>query len=112
VLRLETTINNVSAFKHHRKVERRRRPSTRRIAPVKKPLSCPFVRPRRLLRRTRALDQVTRPRGVDGKTVKPINFFNRTEQNVLHALQSPASGRAAVAACSHLAEKVLVPALA
>jgi DNA-binding MarR family transcriptional regulator len=39
----------------------------------------------------RALDQVTRPRQVDGKTVKPINFFNRMEQRVLRALQCPAS---------------------
>jgi len=104
---------------------------------------------------------VTRPRLVDGKSVKPINFFNRIEQRVLRALQSPAStiaglrradlitgltdvspsalsryiarlrklgllkrihgtyryyltkiGRAAVAACSHITENVLIPALA
>jgi hypothetical protein len=108
VLRLETTTNNVSAFKHHRKVEHRHGPSTRRIAPVKKSiyslralqdilLGCN----RRYLAHlstlddfsagARALDRVTRPRLVDGKTVKPINFFNQIEQTVLRALQSPAS---------------------
>jgi hypothetical protein len=178
VLRLETTTNNVSAFKHHRKVEHRNRPSTRRIAPVKKSIYSlrdlqDILRAcnRRYLAYlsalddfsagARALDQITRPRLVDGKTVKPINFFNRTEQSVLRALQNPASaiaglrradlrpglrdvspaalsryisrlrklgllkpirgtyryyltkiGRAAVAACSHLTENVLIPALA
>ena len=108
VLRLETTTNNVSAFKHHRKVEHRQGPSTRRIAPVKKSiyslrdlqdilLACN----RRYLAYlsalddfsagARALDQVTRPRRIDGKTMKPINFFNRMEQAVLRALQCPAS---------------------
>jgi DNA-binding MarR family transcriptional regulator len=178
VLRLETTTNNVSAFKHHRKVEHRHGPSTRRIAPVKKSiyslrdlqdilLGCN----RRYLAHlsalddfsagARALDQLTRPRRADGKTIKPINFFNRMEQTVLRALQCPASaiaglrradliphltdvspaaisryisrlrqlgllkrvhgtyryyltkiGRAAVAACSHITENVLIPALA
>jgi hypothetical protein len=178
VLRLETTTNNVSAFKHHRRVEHRRRPATRRIAPVRKSIySLRDLRDilhgcnQRYLAHlsalddfsagVRALDQVTRPRLVDGKTVKPINFFNGTEQSVLRALQNPASniaglrradlrprlsnispaalsryisrlrklgmlkrirgtyryyltkiGRAAVAACSHLTENVLIPALA
>jgi hypothetical protein len=43
----------------------------------------------------RALDRVTRPRLVDGKTVKPINFFNRSERSVLRALQCPTSTIAA-----------------
>jgi DNA-binding MarR family transcriptional regulator len=178
VLRLETTTNNVSAFKHHRKVEHRHGPSTRRIAPVKKSIySLRDLRDillgcnRRYLAHlsalddfsagARALDQLTRPRRADGKAIKPINFFNRMEQTVLRALQCPASsiaglrradliphltdvspaaisryisrlrqlgllkrvhgthryyltkiGRAAVAACSHLTENVLIPALA
>jgi hypothetical protein len=178
VLRLETTTNNVSAFKHHRKVEHRNGPPTRQIAPVKKSIySLRDLRDillacnQRYLAHlsalddfsagARALDQVTRPRVIDGKKVKPINFFNRIEQSVLRALQSPAStiaglrradlipsarelstsalsryisrlrnlgllrrirgtyryyltkiGRAAVAACSHLTENVLIPALA
>ena len=36
VLRIETTINDVSFFKHHRKVEHRQGPPTRVLAPVKK----------------------------------------------------------------------------
>jgi hypothetical protein len=36
VLRIETTTNDVSFFKHHRKVEHRERPATRALAPVKK----------------------------------------------------------------------------
>jgi hypothetical protein len=36
VLRIETTANEVSFFKHHRKVEHRDRPATRDLAPVKK----------------------------------------------------------------------------
>lgn len=36
VLRIETTSNDVSFFKHHRKVEHRERPPTRELAPVKK----------------------------------------------------------------------------
>jgi hypothetical protein len=35
-LRIETTTNDVSFFKHHRRVEHRNRPPTRRLAPVKK----------------------------------------------------------------------------
>jgi hypothetical protein len=36
VLRIETTTNDVSFFKHHRKVEHREGPPTRELAPVKK----------------------------------------------------------------------------
>ncbi len=36
ILRLETTTNDVSSFKHHRKVEHRTGPSSRELAPVKK----------------------------------------------------------------------------
>ena len=36
VLRIETTANDVSFFKHHRKVEHRSGPPTRGLVPVKK----------------------------------------------------------------------------
>ena len=36
VLRIETTTNDVSFFKHHRRVEHRQGPPTREVAPVKK----------------------------------------------------------------------------
>jgi hypothetical protein len=36
ILRIETTSNDVSFFKHHRKVEHRNEPAARQLAPVKK----------------------------------------------------------------------------
>ena len=37
----------------------------------------------------RALDRLTKPREVDGKTVKGINFFDPVDSALLHALQNP-----------------------
>ena len=106
VLRIETTTNNVSFFKHHRKVEHRKGPATRALAPVKKSIYS-LIDLREILlgcnRRylahlsalddfsagVRALDRVTRPREVDGKTVKGINFFEPGDSALLHALQNP-----------------------
>ncbi len=106
VLRIETTTNDVSFFKHHRKVEHRQGPPTRALAPVKKSIySLIDLREilsgcnRRYLEHlsalddfsagVRALDRVTRPRIVDDKTVKGINFFDPTDNALLHALQDP-----------------------
>ena len=106
VLRIETTTNNVSFFKHHRKVEHRKGPATRALAPVKRSIYS-LIDLREILlgcnRRylthlsalddfsagVRALDRVTRPREVDGKTVKGINFFGPGDSALLHALQNP-----------------------
>jgi hypothetical protein len=44
----------------------------------------------------RALDRLTRPRSVRGKTVKGINFFNPGEPRLLRALQRPAFNIAGV----------------
>jgi hypothetical protein len=106
VLRIETTTNDVSFFKHHRKVEHRGGPPTRELAPVKKSiyslidlrqilLSCN----RRYLAHLSALDdfsagvralgRLTKPREIHGKTVKGINFFEPGENALLHALQNP-----------------------
>ncbi len=92
VLRIETTANDVSFFKHHCKVEHRQGPSTRKLAPVKKSI-CSLIDLREILlgcnqryiahlsalddfsAGVRALDRVTKPREVDGRTVKAINFF-------------------------------------
>jgi DNA-binding transcriptional ArsR family regulator len=178
VLRLETTTNDVSFFKHHRKVEHRDRPSTWEVAPVKKSIySLQDLRDillecnKRYLAflsslddlstGIRTLDKVTRPRSVKGKSVKPINFFSPVDQSLLRALLCPGFniagvrrsdlvslitelspsalsrhlarlrhigiirrisgsyrycitrvGRAAIAACCHLTENVLIPALA
>src|SRR5437588_2311814 len=106
VLRIETTINDVSFFKHHRKVEHRQGPPTRVLAPVKKTiyslidlgeimLGCN----RRYLAHlaalddfsagVRALDRLTKPRTVEQKTLKGINFFDPVDNALLHALQNP-----------------------
>ena len=106
VLRIEVTANDVSFFKHHRKVEHRNGPPTRAIAPVKKTiyslidlrgilLACN----RRYLAHLAALDddtaglralrRVTRPRQVDGRTVKGINFFEAGDEALLRALRNP-----------------------
>ena len=37
----------------------------------------------------RALDRLTRPREVEGRTVKGLNFFAPDEQALLHAIQDP-----------------------
>jgi hypothetical protein len=37
----------------------------------------------------RALDRLTKPRKVEEKTVKGINFFDPTDHALLHALQNP-----------------------
>ena len=106
VLRIETTANDVSFFKHHRKVEHREGPPTREFAPVKKSIYSLIDLSEILLgcnRRylahlsalddfsagVRALDRLTRPREVDGKTVKGINFFEPGDSALLHALQNP-----------------------
>jgi hypothetical protein len=106
VLRIETTTNDVSFFKHHRKVEHRQGPPTRELARVKKSIySLIDLRDillgcnRRYLTHlsalddfsagVRALDRVTKPREVDGKTVKGINFFEPGDSALLQALQNP-----------------------
>jgi hypothetical protein len=114
VLRLETTSNDVSTFKHHRKVEHRNGPATRALAPVKKTiyiitdlreifLGCNH----RYLaflsalddfsHGVRALDRLTQPRRVEHKTVKGVNFFNPVEQTVLREVDP--EGETAGAAC-------------
>jgi hypothetical protein len=106
VLRIETTANDVSFFKHHRRVEHRDRPSTHELAPVKKTIyslidlrEILFGCNRRYLAHlsalddfsagVRALDRLTRPRTVGDKTVKGINFFEAGDNALLHALQNP-----------------------
>ena len=106
VLRIETTANDVSFFKHHRKVEHRDGPPTRDLAPVKKTIYS-LIDLREILldcnRRylahvsalddfsagVRALERVTNPHRVGDKTVKGINFFEAGDSALLHALQNP-----------------------
>jgi hypothetical protein len=106
VLRIETTTNDVSFFKHHRKVEHRDRPPTRELAPVKKSIYS-LIDLREILlgcnRRylahlsalddfsagVRALDRLTMPHSVKGKAIKGINFFEPSDKALLQALQNP-----------------------
>ena len=106
VLRIETTTNDVSFFKHHRKVEHREGPPTRELAPVKKSIYS-LIDLREILhgcnRRylahlsalddfsagVRALDRLTKSHKVEEKTVKGINFFEPGDSALLHALQNP-----------------------
>ena len=106
VLRIEVTCNDVSFFKHHRKVEHRQGPSSRKLAPLKKTiyslidlsdvlLGCC----RRYLQYlsalddhsagVRALDRLSEDRRDDDRLIKGLNFFKRSEQALLRALQRP-----------------------
>ena len=106
VPRIETTVNNVSFFKHHRKVEHHDGPSTRELAPVKKSIySLIDLREiflgcnRRYLEflsaiedhtaGIRALDRLTEEQREADRPIKGLNFFKRTEQQLLRALQRP-----------------------
>jgi hypothetical protein len=106
VLRIETTTNNVSFFKHHRKVEHRTGPATRELAPVKKSIYSLIDLREILLGCTRryiahlsalddfsagirALGRLSKPRALAGKTVQGINFFAPVDSPLLHALQNP-----------------------
>jgi len=106
VLRIETTTNDVSFFKHHRKVEHRQGPSSRELAPLKKTIYS-LIDPRDILlgccRRylqylsalddhsggVRTLDRLSEDRRDDNRLIKGLNFFKRSEQMLLRALQRP-----------------------
>jgi DNA-binding MarR family transcriptional regulator len=106
VLRIETTVNNVSFFKHHRKVEHREGRSTRELAPLKKSIyslidlrEILFGCNRRYLEflsaiedhsaGQRALERLTEEKRDADRPIKGLNFFKRTEQLLLRALQRP-----------------------
>src|SRR5712672_716835 len=112
VLRIEATTNDVSTFKHYRKVEHQQGPASYALAPVKKYIySLPDLRHillacnRRYLEYLsslddfsagiRALDRLTQPRAVNGRTVKGLNFFSRAEQTLLAALHRPSFANSA-----------------
>jgi hypothetical protein len=106
VLRLETTTNDVSFFKHHRKVEHRNGTIERAIAPIKKTIYS-LIDLREVLmgcnRRyleylsalddfsagQRNLDQLVGSKEVDGQKIKGLNFFDKAEQALMRALQRP-----------------------
>lgn len=106
VLRIETTVNDVSFFKHHRKVEHRDGHSTRELAGLKKSIYS-LIDLREILlgcnqrylaflgslddtsAGQRDLQRLSQPRVTVGaeQTVKGLNFFNPTEQRLLQILQ-------------------------
>ena len=106
VLRIETTVNNVSFFKHYRKVEHREGRPTRELAPLKKSIYS-LIDLREILlgcnRRyleflsaiedhsagVRALDHLTEEKRDADRPIKGLNFFKRTEQQLLRSLQRP-----------------------
>ena len=85
VLRIETTINDVSFFQHHHKVEHRQGPPTRVLARYLAHLAALDD----FSAGVRALDRLTKPRTVEQKTLKGINFFDPVDNALLHALQNP-----------------------
>jgi hypothetical protein len=106
VLRIETTTNDVSFFKHHRKVEHRDGPITRELAPLKKSIYS-IIDLREILLGCnsryleflsslddysdghRALQQLTQTKTYHGVHVRGFNFFDATEQDLLLAIQRP-----------------------
>jgi hypothetical protein len=106
VLRLETTTNDVSFFKHHRKVEHQDGHTTRQLAPLKKTIYS-LIDLREILagcnRRyleflsalgdtsggERDLVRLSQPHHQADRTIKGVNFFAPAEQKLLRAWQRP-----------------------
>jgi hypothetical protein len=105
VLRIETTANDVTFFKHHRKVEQRDGTSVYKLAPVRKTIYSLDPDLRSLLgdanRRyleflsdlddpsagTKALQTLSQPAtDANGKTHRGFNFFHRGDEAALIAL--------------------------
>lgn len=104
VLRIETTVNDVTFFSHYRKVEQRDGTSTHKVAPLKKTIYslAPDLRELLLAANRRyldfvsdlddptsglkALDKVSQPVSDNGHTYKGFNFFVQPDQAVFEAL--------------------------
>jgi hypothetical protein len=106
VLRIETTSNDVSFFKHHRKVEHRDGTETHEVAPLKKSIYSLFDLREILLGCNRryldfisslddhsdgqiALKKLSEPKTENGTTWKGINFFDPKDQSLLRGIQHP-----------------------
>jgi len=106
VLRIETTTNDVSCFKHHRKVEHKNGTETRELAPPKKSIyslidlrEILFGCNRRYLdflsslddhsEGQRALQKLTEPKTDQKTTWRGFNFFATTDQALLRAILDP-----------------------
>ena len=104
VLRVETTVNDVSFFKHHRKVEHKDHSATRELAPLKKSIYS-LIDLREILlgcnqrylaflsslddtsAGQRDLQRLSQPRVGSDPSVKGLNFFNATDHSLLKAMQ-------------------------
>lgn len=103
VLRIETTVNDVSFFKHYRKVEHRDGSSEMKYAPVKKTIySLPVLR--ELLQaanlrylqfisaiddprvNTKNLDKISRPSTEGGRTYRGFNLFHGDDLSLFEAI--------------------------
>ena len=104
VLRVETTVNDVSFFKHHRKVEHKGSAATRELAPLKKSIYS-LIDLREILlgcnqrylaflsslddpsAGQRDLQRLSQPRVGTDPCVRGLNFFNAADQALLRTLQ-------------------------
>jgi hypothetical protein len=103
VLRIETTTNDVSFFKHHRMVEQRDGTSAFKLAPLKKTIySLGDLREllaaanRRYLEfisaledpsgGTKLLRKVSAPVSINGRTYRGLNFFSTDDDAILAAI--------------------------
>ena len=105
ILRIETTVNDVSFFKHYREVEQRNGTKVQKNAPMKKgiynlnPLrKLLFAANRRYLEfistlhdnrtGTEKLEKITETAEENGHTYKGFNFFSDDDLEVLRAVMS------------------------
>jgi len=104
VLRVETTVNDVSFFKHHRKVEHKGAELTRELAPLKKSIYS-LIDLREILlgcnqrylaflsslddtsAGERDLQRLSQPRVGADPSVKGLNFFSAVDHSLLKAMQ-------------------------
>lgn len=103
VLRIETTANDVSFFKHHRQVEQHNGKAVFKLAPLKKSIyslnelsTLLGAANRRYLAfiseidepsaGSRALDQVSQAKAQNGRTYPGFNFFRATDQQLFETI--------------------------
>ena len=104
VLRVETTVNDVSSFKHLRKVQHKHAGAARELAPLKKSISS-LIDLREILlgcnqrylaflssldapsAGERDLQRLSQPRVGTEPSVKGLNFFNTIDHTLLRTLQ-------------------------
>jgi len=104
ILRIETTVNDVSFFKHHRKVEHTDGTTEFKLAPVRKTIYSLFPDLRELLAAAnrrylqflsalddpssgiRALEKTTQPASDNGRTHRGLNFFAPPDLQLLELL--------------------------